>query len=138
MEERQLCDKLIAVPEKPGAAAEGMRPEIGGIRKNAANSRRPKGSQIMKSAFELAMEKFGGDEPQGSPLTDEQKRQLAEVDRKYEAKIAHAKLTAREKKPFLESREEEQQLDRDLALEIQTCQEQRERAKEELRRQFKA
>ena len=40
----------------------------------------------MKSAYELAMERMGGDDDK--PLTDEQKEKIAEIDTKYKAKIA--------------------------------------------------
>lgn len=45
----------------------------------------------MKSAYERAMERFGGDEP-GNKLSDEQKAELAEVTEKYKAKIAEKEL----------------------------------------------
>ena len=45
----------------------------------------------MKSAYELAMERLGGEIRE---YTDEQKGRLAEVDRKYDAKIAQVKLDA--------------------------------------------
>lgn len=44
----------------------------------------------MKSAYELAMERMGGDGDK--PLTDEQKEQIAEIDTKYKAKIAERKI----------------------------------------------
>lgn len=44
----------------------------------------------MKSAYELAMERLGGE----TQYTDEQKEQLAEIDRKYDAKVAAVKLRA--------------------------------------------
>ena len=44
----------------------------------------------MKSAYELAMEKMGGDEDK--PLTDEQKEKIAEIDTKFKAKIAERKI----------------------------------------------
>lgn len=45
----------------------------------------------MKSAYEIAMERFGGgDEP--PKLTDEQKAELAEIDAKYKSKLAQREL----------------------------------------------
>jgi len=44
----------------------------------------------MKSAYELAMER--SDDGEGTPLTDEQKEQIAEIDSKYKAKIAERKI----------------------------------------------
>ena len=43
----------------------------------------------MKSAYELAMERMGGDE---KPLTAEQKERIADVDAKYKAKIAERRI----------------------------------------------
>lgn len=45
----------------------------------------------MKSAYERAMERFGGDEPENK-LSDEQKAALAETTEKYKAKIAEKEL----------------------------------------------
>ena len=45
----------------------------------------------MKSAYELAMERFGGEE---KSLTDEQKAAIAEVDAKMKAKIAEIEIMA--------------------------------------------
>lgn len=88
----------------------------------------------MKSAFELAMERLGGNIRQYS---DEQKEQLAEVDRLYESKIAQAKFAAtdRLKKAGNDSAQQEQ-IQNDLAVELRSLEEQRERKKEELRKQF--
>ena len=44
----------------------------------------------MKSSYELAMERMGGDDDK--PLTDEQKQKIAEIDSKYKAKIAERKI----------------------------------------------
>ena len=43
----------------------------------------------MKSAYELAMERSGG---QSTPLTDEQKAKIAEINTLYESKVAGAKV----------------------------------------------
>jgi hypothetical protein len=47
----------------------------------------------MKSAYELAMERFGddGDEPI-KPLSDAQKAELAEIEQRYRAKIAEKEV----------------------------------------------
>lgn len=52
---------------------------------------RAKGTNTVKSAYELAMERLGGEIRE---YTDEQKGRLAEIDRKYDAKIAQVKLDA--------------------------------------------
>ncbi|MGJ3241533.1 MAG: hypothetical protein ACFE0O_01045 [Opitutales bacterium] len=45
----------------------------------------------MKSAYELAMERLRSEEPD-QPLTDEQKAQLAELDRTFEARRAEKEV----------------------------------------------
>jgi competence protein ComEC len=50
-------------------------------------------SALMKSAYELAMERLEASEPEASkPLTDEQKNKLAEVDTVYKGKIAEREI----------------------------------------------
>ena len=49
----------------------------------------------MKSAYELAMERLQQTSPSLS-LTDEQKKELAELDSKYRAKIAEKELFLKE------------------------------------------
>ena len=44
----------------------------------------------MKSSYELAMERMGGGDD--SPLSPEQKKQIAEIDSKYKAKVAERKI----------------------------------------------
>ncbi|HOJ60100.1 MAG TPA: hypothetical protein PK878_07405 [bacterium] len=48
----------------------------------------------MKSAYELAMERLEKESPSGPPLSEEQKKELAEIDKIYEAKIAERKIMA--------------------------------------------
>lgn len=43
----------------------------------------------MKTAYELAMERLGGEK---TSLTDAQKSELAEIDRTFDAKVAETKL----------------------------------------------
>jgi len=45
----------------------------------------------MKSSYELAMERLAKSEP-ATKLSDEQKKQLAELDSKYTAKIAEREI----------------------------------------------
>ncbi|MDP7395939.1 MAG: hypothetical protein QGF67_06130 [Lentisphaeria bacterium] len=48
----------------------------------------------MKSAYELAMEKFGDD---ATPkLTDQQKAEIAEIDNRFKAKIAEAEVMSKQ------------------------------------------
>lgn len=87
----------------------------------------------MKSAFELAMEKFD-DEPVET-LTPEQKEELAAIDRKFDAKIAEAKIRTEPKILALRG-EEANQLRAELAMELAGFNDARERQKEKLRARF--
>jgi hypothetical protein len=92
----------------------------------------------MKSAYELAMERLEKSSPSVA-LTDEQKKEIAEVDSVYRAKIA-------EKELFLEDQirkaqaagklDEVQSLEKQLSLEIRRLQEECEAKKEKLRTSF--
>jgi TATA-binding protein-associated factor Taf7 len=92
----------------------------------------------MKSAYELAMERLEKASPSIS-LTDDQKKEIAEVDSVYRAKIA-------EKEVFLKDQirnaqiagnpEEAQSLEKQLASEIRRLQEECEAKKEKLRTSF--
>ena len=88
----------------------------------------------MKSAFELAMERFGG------PLrsyTPEQKAALADIDSSYESQIVQARFAAQARLEKAEGNPEEQKrIQDDLAIEIHSLEERRERKKEELRKSF--
>ena len=87
----------------------------------------------MKSAFELAMSRLEKESPT-QKLTDDQKRRLGEVDDEITAKIA-------EKKVFLEGEiaksagdpVTEEQLRKQLALEISRLEEKREDKKRRIR-----
>jgi hypothetical protein len=87
----------------------------------------------MKSAFELAMSRLEKESPT-QKLTDDQKRRLAEVDAEITARIA-------EKKVFLEGEiakaagdpATEEQLRRQLAMEIANLEEKREDKKRKIR-----
>ena len=92
----------------------------------------------MKSAYELAMERLQKTAPSLS-LTEEQKKELAELDSKYRAKIA-------EKELFLKDQIRKAQIDgkvddidclqKQLASEVARLQQEWEAAKEKLRNQF--
>lgn len=88
----------------------------------------------MKSAFELAMERFGG------PLksyTPEQKAALADIDSNYESQIVQARFAAQARLEKAEGDSEEQKrIQDDLAMEIHSLEERRDRKKEELRKSF--
>ncbi|MDX9753617.1 MAG: hypothetical protein RBU29_06625 [bacterium] len=52
----------------------------------------------MKSAYELAMERLEKESPSGPPLTEDQRAELAAVDKKYQAKLAEIRILAEQEK----------------------------------------
>jgi len=46
----------------------------------------------LKSAYELAMERLERDQGPTRKLTDEQRERIAEIDKRYDAQIAEARL----------------------------------------------
>ena len=92
----------------------------------------------MKSAYELAMERLQKTSPSLS-LTDEQKKELAEIDSKYRAKIAEKELFLNEqiRKVQAEGKVEEiDSLQKQLVSEVRRLHEECEAAKEKLRNEF--
>lgn len=88
----------------------------------------------MKSAYELAMERLGGETRHFTP---EQKEQLAEIDRKADAKIAQIRMQTDVKIATVSDAEAEQ-LRQDMAVEIEGLNNHREREKERLKKEFQA
>ena len=92
----------------------------------------------MKSAYELAMERLEKSAPSVS-LTEDQKKELAEVDSVYRAKIAEKELFLKDqiRKVQLAGKfEEVESLDKQLVSEIRRLQEECETKKEKLRASF--
>ena len=92
----------------------------------------------MKSAYELAMERLQKGSPSLS-LTEKQKKELAEIDSKYRAKIAEKELFLRDqiRKAQTEGKPDEvDSLEKQLASEIRRLHENCETAKEKLRTEF--
>jgi hypothetical protein len=92
----------------------------------------------MKSAYELAMERLQKAAPSLS-LTEEQKKELAEIDSKYRAKIAEKELFLRDQilKAQTEGKVDEiDSLEKQLASELRRLQGECEAAKEKLRKNF--
>jgi hypothetical protein len=92
----------------------------------------------MKSAYELAMERLQKTSPSLS-LTDEQKKELAELDSKYHAKIAEKELFLKDqiRKAQTEGKVDDiDSLQKQLASEVRRLQEECEAAKEKLRASF--
>jgi hypothetical protein len=93
----------------------------------------------MKSAYELAMERLAKDQPILT-LTDDQKRQLGEIDSQFKARIAEKELFLKGEIAKAQSGgkfEEIESLQKQLTSEIKRLQEDCEAKKEKLRASFK-
>ena len=92
----------------------------------------------MKSAYELAMERLQKASPSFS-LTEEQKKELAEIDSKYQAKIAEKELFLKDqiRKAQTEGKADDiDSLQKQLASEVRRFREECEAKKEKLRLSF--
>ena len=92
----------------------------------------------VKSAYELAMERLQKASPSVS-LSDEQKKELGELDSKYRAKIAEKELFLKDqmRKAQTEGKAEDlESLEKQLASEVRRLQEECETKKEKLRASF--
>lgn len=92
----------------------------------------------MKSAYELAMERLQKSQP-SLVLTDEQKKELAEIDSTFKARIAEKELLLRgeiQKALNTGKLEEVEALEKQLATELRRLQEDCEAKKEKLRATF--
>ena len=92
----------------------------------------------MKSAYELAMERLQKASPSLS-LTETQKKELAEIDSKYRAKIAEKELFLRDqvRKAQTEGKVDDiDSLEKQLTSEIRRLREECEAAKEKSRAGF--
>jgi len=86
----------------------------------------------MKSAYELAMEKLEKEDP-SSAVTDEQKEQLAEIDRIYDAKIAEREVFLKGSIAKAKDHAERQQLEQQLKDERAKINAERESKKDRVR-----
>ena len=94
----------------------------------------------MKSAYELAMERLEKASPSLS-LTEDQKKEIAEVDSVYLAKIAEQELFLKNQIRNAQTAgklEEVESLEKQLASEIRRLQNECEAKKEKLRKSFAA
>jgi len=92
----------------------------------------------MKSAYELAMERLQKTSPSLS-LTEEQKKELAEIDSKYRAKIAEKELFLNEQIQKAQAEDKVEDIDslqKQLVSEVRRLHEECEAAKEKLRNEF--
>ena len=84
----------------------------------------------MKSAYELAMERLEQESGPTRKLSDEQKARIAEIDRKYDAKIAEQKLVHEGKLAAAESLEQVNELKAALAETVASLEAHRDKEKE--------
>jgi hypothetical protein len=92
----------------------------------------------MKSAYELAMERLEKSSP-SLALSEDQKKELADVDSLYRAKIAEKELFLKNQINKAQSAakfDEMESLEKQLASEIRRLQEECEAKKEKLRTEF--
>ncbi len=92
----------------------------------------------MKSAYELAMERLEKASP-SLALTEDQKKELAEIDSTYRAKIAEKELFLKNEIRKVQSAgklEEVESLEKQLASETRRLQDDCEAKKEKLRASF--
>ena len=94
----------------------------------------------MKSAYELAMERLQKNAPT-VVLTEEQKRELADIDSTYKAKVAERELSLRDEVQKAQGAgnfEEVEKLENQLSTEIARLREDCEAKKQKLRAGFSA
>ncbi|MFG0316706.1 MAG: hypothetical protein ACF8XB_05495 [Planctomycetota bacterium JB042] len=83
----------------------------------------------MKSAYELAMERLEQEKGPSKKLTEDQKAAIADLDKKYDARIAETRL-GYESKIAVADYNEQVSLKQELAEKIQDLESQREKEKE--------
>ncbi len=86
----------------------------------------------MKSAYELAMERLEKATP-SKALTDNQKQKLAEVDAKYQAKLAEKEVFLHEQLEKTQDPVEREQIEHQLVSEKARLAEEREAEKDKVR-----
>jgi hypothetical protein len=91
----------------------------------------------MKSAYELAMERLQAAEPATGKLTAGQKKQLAELDQRYQAKLAEREIFLRQQITLAQAAGQDkdlEQLREQLSRERTRLEEEREDEKNKVRR----
>lgn len=86
----------------------------------------------MKSAYELAMERLEKAAGPTKKLTDEQKAEIAEIEKVYEARIAELKLSFEPRMRAVQSREELDALQADLAEKLAGLEQDRDKEKDKI------
>ena len=95
----------------------------------------------MKSAYELAMERLKASDPDSvTTLTEKQKKELAEIDRRFKAKIAEKEIflkTQLQEALAAGQHEDAEQIEQQLRNEKARLKEESEDAREKVRRKTK-
>lgn len=86
----------------------------------------------MKTAYELAMERLNKSAP-ATKLSDAQKKELAELDSKYAAKIAEREIALNSEIAKTDDREKQKTLREQLAIDRRKLQSELEDKKERVR-----
>lgn len=92
---------------------------------------------MMKSSYELAMERLAAKDGAEKPLTEEKKKKLAEIDEKYRAKIAEREIFLNQKLVQAQSAGQFRDADdirKQLANERSRLEDERDAQKEKVRR----
>lgn len=84
----------------------------------------------MKSAYEIAMARLEKEAGPSRKLTDAQKAEIADIEKRFDARVAEERLSFDTRMAKAASFEEAQQLQRDAAAALASLEEQREKAKE--------
>ncbi len=84
----------------------------------------------MKTAYELAMERLEAASGPTRTLSEEEKAALAEIDKKYDAQVAAARINFDTQMATCGSHEARRQLRENLARELATLEDRRERYKD--------
>lgn len=86
----------------------------------------------MKSAYELAMERLEKESGPTRKLSNEQKARIAEIEKRFDARIAEQKLSYEDKFRAADSMELYDRLKAELADTIASLESQRDREKESI------
>ncbi len=95
----------------------------------------------MKSAYELALERLKASDPDSvTTLTEDQKKEIADIDRRYKAKIAEKEIFLKnqlQEALAAERPEDAEQIEQQLRNEKARLKEEMEDAREKVRRKSK-
>ena len=84
----------------------------------------------MKSAYEIAMARLEKESGPGRKLTDTQKSEIAQITKKYDARVAEEKLKFEGRLAKAATFEELEQIRAEMASSLTSLEDQREKAKE--------